>query len=246
MKNNNEMYIGRKFQALHPWLKGNNSITPANFYEKYNPDLQTTIFIALDLVVPLHLAYKVDTGNTYGAHDKNKEYIRKALKIAVIDEEDCGIPLTEDERDEIFEKLGEPPESSYNIYLITIFDESGFEKVVYVGKTDSKESRFKNGHLAALKLHDSQYKSYDKRVYFGTITFLADNEKQDYLPLECFSSKDDIKKCLSDVEKALIRYFDCELNTQKYFPETITKATIHIQNFTSVSVFLNDEIILLE
>ena len=127
------------------------------------------------------------------------------------------MPLAEDEREEILEKLGEPPESSYNIYLITIYDDIGFEKVVYVGKTDGKKSRFQNGHLAALKLHNPKYKAYDKRVYFGTITFIADNEKQDYLPLECFSSKDDIKRFLSDVEKFLIRYFNCELNIQKPF-----------------------------
>lgn len=243
MKDNNDLQIGKKFQALRPWLKGNNSITPANFYEKYNPDLHSTVFIALDLVVPLHLAHQVDTGNTEDVREKNIDYIHKALKIAIIDEEDCGMPLAEDEREEILQALKEPPESSYNIYLITIFDDSGFEKVVYVGRTDSDTSRFQSGHKAALKLHDPKYKAYDKRVYFGTITFLADNEKQTYLPLECFSSKDDRKRLLSNIEKALIKHFDCELNIQKPSPEIVSEATIHIQNFTNVSKFLDDAII---
>ena len=59
--------------------------------------------------------------------------------------------------------------------LIHMFLERTEEKLVYIGKTDSKSSRFSNGHLVALKLHNPRYQKYYKRVYFGTIMFLNKN-----------------------------------------------------------------------
>ena len=57
---------------------------------------------------------------------------------------------------------------------------------MYIGKTDSKNSRFLNGHLASLKLHNPIYDRYKKRVYFSTIMLL--NESGEYLPLEYITS----------------------------------------------------------
>ena len=66
----------------------------------------------------------------------------------------------------MLQEIGEPPFGCYNIYFITIYNEHE-EKLVYIGKTDSKKSRFSNGHLAALKLHNPIYNGYNKRVYWN-------------------------------------------------------------------------------
>ncbi|NLO41999.1 MAG: hypothetical protein GX109_03080 [Bacteroidales bacterium] len=76
-------------------------------------------------------------------------------------------------------ELGEPPECCYNVYFITTYYDKG-ERLVYIGKTDSQKSRFVNGHLAALKLHNPKYNMFNKRIYFGTIIFLSKDKK--YIP----------------------------------------------------------------
>ena len=150
---------------------GNESVTPKNFYGDKKPDVKQRTFIGLDIAVDLHLVNTVDTGNLKDTWNMTQEYIQKACDIANVGS-DNDFDLNHEEKYWILNELGKPPEYCYNIYCITIYNEHE-EKVVYIGKTDSKESRYINGHLAALKLHDPKYEFYDKRVYFGTIMFLT-------------------------------------------------------------------------
>ena len=62
-----------KFQSLSPWIMGNGSITPENFYGKLKPDLKMGAYISLDKVVDLYLANTVDTGNLRDSWRLNKE-----------------------------------------------------------------------------------------------------------------------------------------------------------------------------
>lgn len=160
-----------KFRPLSPWIMGNSSVTPNNFYIDNKPDLSKGAFIALDVATELHLAHTIITGTLENSWKANQTYIRKACIIANTGEEN-DFDLDGEDKLMILEKLGEPPECSYNIYLITIYNQSE-EKIVYIGKTDSANGRFANGHLAALKLHNPKYASYQKRVYFGTITLFT-------------------------------------------------------------------------
>lgn len=226
-----------KFRPLSPWITGNSSVTPNNFYIDNKPDLSLGGFIALDGAVDLHLAHTVKTKTLESSWKENQTYIERACKIADTGKEN-GFDLDGEDKRNILEELGKPPECSYNIYFITIYNEN-VEKVVYIGKTDSENGRFANGHLAALKLHDPKYSLYQKRVYFGTITLLSENNN--YIPLEFITPYDNAKKYLNGAEAFLIDRLKPELNIRRedinFFKEM---SQIHIQNFSKVSNFMND------
>lgn len=190
-----------KFQPLKPWIQGNGSVTPMNFYSNFTPSCEQGSFIALDVCVDLYLADTVETGNLFDSWKANNQYIERACDIAQIDVSDSSFDLDNEEKEWILRELGTPPECCYNLYFITVFNEWE-EKLVYVGKTDSKKSRFANGHSVALKLHNPKYDSFRKRVYFGTITFLSDNGN--YLPIEFIRPYRKAKKYLDEMEALLI------------------------------------------
>ena len=242
-----------RFQPIRPWIHGHSSVTPEIFYGKKDPDLTKEAFIGLDVCVELHGVNEVDTGNLQDSWTENREYINQALKLVNIDLNECGGDLDREEQEWIQQELGEPPYSSYNLYFITIYKESindtfestrtgeeskvVEEKVVYIGKTDSRCSRFVNGHLAALKLHHTKYQDYKKRVYFGTVTFLTIDK--DYLPLEFISPLSKAKKLLSNTEALLISWFNPELNIKTEDMGTMRYTSIIIENWSNVSKFLH-------
>lgn len=229
-----------KFQPLEPWIMGNESITPQNFFQNRKPCLELGAFIGLDECCELYLANTIDTGNLYDSWRKNEEYIKKVCAITGTDEE-SGYDLDREEKYWILKKLGEPPVCCYNIYFITIYNEYE-EKLVYIGKTDSKSSRFSNGHLVALKLHNPRYQKYYKRVYFGTIMFLS--EEKEYIPLEFIRPYKDAAKYLAGMEGILIERLKPELNVKhEAFSDLEGLSVIHIQNFTEKTEFFNDKFI---
>jgi len=233
--------ITLKFQPLKPWVQGNESVTPKNFYRDYKPSCEMGSFIALNVAVDLHLADKIDTGNLNDSWIANQQYIEMACDIAGIDleedvEESC-FSLDNEEKHWILEQLGSPPECCYNLYFVTIYNETE-EKLVYIGKTDARKSRFANGHSVALRLHNPIYASYKKRVHFGTIMFLTDDKE--YLPLEFIQPFDEAEKYLNEMESLLIRWFNPELNVRCGNMGMMKQMFIHIQNFTESSDFLND------
>ena len=230
-----------RISMLKPWVNGNESITPRNFFENNYPCFEVGAFIGIDYYVDLHKAHEFDSGNLEDSWTETRDYIENALEIAQFDlddiEEGEDFSLDHEEKHWILEELGEPPLASYNIYIITIYNDTE-EKIVYIGKTDAKGSRFSNGHLAALKLHNPIYDNYKKRVYFGNIVFLDDNKE--YLPLEYITSLDTAKELLSFTEMILINYFKPELNTQYKNINNPISIQFHIHNFTDTSPFLND------
>lgn len=227
---------------LEPWLMGNESITPENFMSNNSPDFEMGAFIGFDECIELYKANEFDSGNLNDSWISTRNYIDMALELIKCDINECGFGcLDNEEKYLILEELGNPPLGSYNIYLITIYNENE-EKIVYIGKTDSKKSRFSNGHLAALKLHNPIYDSYKKRVYFGTIMFL--DSSCNYLPLEYIYPLEKSQELLLNIEKLLIGYFKPELNIQNLFTQDDEfKLGIHIQNFTETKLFQSDIII---
>lgn len=222
-----------KFQPLMPWIKGNESVTPNNFYGKLKPCFEMGAFISLDIAVDLYLANTVDTGNLSDSWHKNKHYIERACEIANAGE-DNGYDLDHEEKAWILEELGEPPECCYNLYFITI-SKGEDERIVYIGKTDSERSRFINGHVAALKLHDPKYNMFIKRIYFGTTTFLS--SKKQYIPLEFVTPYSKAQKFLCEMEALLISHFNPELNIKSEQVGELQNLTVHIQNFSGISFF---------
>lgn len=225
-----------KFQPLKPWIKGNESVTPNNFYGNLKPCLELGAFISLDIAVDLYLANTIDTGNLYDSWHKNKEYIERACEIANVNEDNC-YDLDHEEKTWILEELGEPPECCYNLYFITVYNDTD-ERLVYIGKTDSKKSRFVNGHLAALKLHNPKYNMFNKRIYFGTITFLS--KENEYVPLEFITPFSEANELLCKMEALLISHFNPELNVKSEQVREMQDLIVHIQNFSDVSGFLDD------
>jgi len=229
-----------KFQQLKPWISGNESITPLNFYENLKPCIELGAFIGLDVCCDLYLANTIDTGNLYDSWVENKKYIDRVCEITGTNAE-CGYELDSEEKRWVLNELGEPPVCCYNIYFITIHNDHE-ERVVYIGKTDSQKSRFANGHLAALKLHNPKYHDYYKRVYFGTIMFISKNKE--YVPLEFITPFIVAKKYLSEMEAVLIDRLQPELNVKsEIMGELKNLGIIHIQNFSEVSDFMNDSFI---
>lgn len=51
-----------KNQPLKPWIKGNESITPNNFFSNALPNLEYGAWISLDIAVELYKANTIDTG----------------------------------------------------------------------------------------------------------------------------------------------------------------------------------------
>lgn len=226
-----------KFQPLKPWVMGNSSVTPENFYGNLKPDFEMGAFVSLDKAVDLYLASTVETGNLQDSWKSNKEYIEKACEIARVGQEN-SFDLDNEEKRWILDELGEPPACCYSLYFITIYNETE-EKLVYVGKTDSKKSRFVNGHLAALKLHNPIYECYHKRIYFGTIMFLS--ETTEYVPLEFVTPYELAEKYLGEMEAFLIDRLKPELNVRnEQIGEMENLGVVHIQNFSDVCGFMHD------
>lgn len=228
---------------LIPWLKGNESITPRNFYMKNKPNFELGAFLGIDEYIDLYKVYKFDSGNLEESWLKTREYINRAYSIInenvdeLLENDEVDISLDNEQKYMILKELGNPPLCSYNIYIITIYNDKE-EIVVYIGKTDSKKSRFKNGHLAALKLHNPKYEGYKKRVYFGTIMFLSERK---FVPLEYITPLEYARTLLNYIESILIKNFKPELNTLLIDSKIdIPKIQIHIQNFTDATPFLND------
>jgi hypothetical protein len=239
-----------RFQPLRPWIHGHNSVTPEVFYGKKEPNLTQGAFVGLDVCIDLHKANSVNTGNLQDSWTENRKYINRALELVNIDLNECGSDLGHEDQYLIQQELGEPPYSSYNLYFITIYKEyinetfeckSLEEKIVYIGKTDSKYNRFVNGHLAALKLHHPKYQEYKKRIYFGTVTFLT--EDKEYLPLEFISPFSKAKKLLSNTEALLIAWFNPELNVKVENMGNMRNTSIFIENWSDVSKFLHGFIV---
>ena len=203
-----------KNQPLKPWIKGNESITPNNFFSNALPNLEYGAWISLDIAVELYKANTIDTGYLKKSWNEHHEYIEQVCLLTGVDEEN-GYDLDREEKWWVLQKL------------------------VYIGKTDSKKSRFSNGHLAALKLHNPIYNGYNKRVYFGTVMFLSDDKE--YVPLEFISPYSRAERYLSEMEAYLIERLNPELNKKKeplHLLENLS--SVLIQNFSEENAFMKD------
>ena len=230
-----------KFRPLSSWLTEKSTLSPNSFYLNDEITLSMGVFIALDVAIDLHLANTIVTGTLENSWEENQSYIKKVCEIVNADR-DNSFDLDGEEKLIILEELGEPPESSYNIYFITIYYNEFEERVVYIGKTNSKIGRFSNGHSAALKLHDPKYSSYKKRVYFGTITLLS--KDGEYVPLEFITPFSKAKRYLNGTEAFLIHCLKPELNIHmENMGEFREVSLIHIQNFSEEPNFMKDKII---
>lgn len=86
-----------KNQPLKPWIKGNESITPNNFFSNALPNLEYGAWISLDIAVELYKANTIDTGYLKKSWNEHHEYIEQVCLLTGIDEEN-GYDLDREEK----------------------------------------------------------------------------------------------------------------------------------------------------
>jgi hypothetical protein len=203
-----------------------------------SPNLELGGFVALDVAVPLHKASELCAESLEGSWELAHRYIEDCKAIIEIDE---PMWLDKFEISQIKNELGEPPPLAYPIYFMSVADENGEEKLAYVGRTSSKNSRFSGGHAAITKLHAPEYQGLDKWLYLGCIVLLTEDN---YLPLEWVNPLGRAQELLHSIEAQLIYYLQPELNiNHKKHNNTKEYVQLHIQNFSSDTQFLNDQFV---
>lgn len=231
--------------TLSYWIDVKREIPNLINYVKKEPIFEIGYFLSLDICKPIHRVLEIDNQSLKKSWESTNFYIESALKIVsnVYKEEHLfnrnAVNIDKELVFEIKEQLGQPPTHCYPIYLVTVGN-GNEERIVYIGKTSSNNNRFIGGHRVALKLHEPKYFNLEKKVYFGCIMLLDENK--DYLPLEWIQPIDKALRILDNIESGLIYYYSPELNTQKTKKNySKINVNLHIQNFTNVTNFLNDE-----
>ncbi|WEG19275.1 hypothetical protein PQ478_21555 (plasmid) [Alkalihalophilus pseudofirmus] len=209
--------------------------------------IELECFIGIDVCFPLHKVLDMTAQSLDVTWNALKEYVDKALHIITEQyREELDIENYDKFRDvdkeiirEIKSQLTLIPPACYPIYIITV-GEGYDEKVVYIGKTSSKNHRFTGGHSAALKLHDPIYDGMMKHIYFGTVTFI-DNDKE-YMPLEFIQPYEDALNLLDNLEAGLIFNLKPDLNrTHRSRNNAKYDIVVNIENYSSRSNLLHNK-----
>jgi hypothetical protein len=166
------------------------------------------------------------------------EYVNEAKKLISIDSSRF---LEKEKGRFITTKLGNPPELCYPIYMIST-KTNNEERIVYIGKTSSKISRFNGGHRALIKLLAPKYDNHQKKIYTCGIVLLSGDKE--YLPLEWTKPLSLAESILKSIEAQLIHELQPELNTHHKKRYNVSHPlAIHIQNFSNTSKILHDKMI---
>lgn len=227
----------KTFSSLRPWLNRIHPLPSFKYLQDTSPILDLGASVIFDDYVPLYKLHRKEAQSLTISWEEKRNYVELALDIIDSDE---GGWLDREEVQMILDELGPPPDSCYPIYMFTVKRDE-FEEVLYIGKTSSKFSRFSGGHTAAIKIHHPKYDGFEKRVYFGCVTFL---DEDNYLPLEWIHPKKFSLELLDSIESQLIHSLKPALNThKKKHYRALLPTSIHIQNTCSDSMYLNDYMI---
>jgi hypothetical protein len=169
------------------------------------------VWLEIDVRVALHEAADFPLIPFDESRRLGMEYVDNACDLIG---RSRGMPrggIEKDDKQKIIAALGPPPSQSYSIYVISVANPDGDgERVVYVGKTNSKNHRFRGGHAALSKLHHSKYDGKLKQLYFGFVTAVNDDDHA--FPVEWIHPLDSRERILSSVEGQLIFELQPELN----------------------------------
>ncbi len=230
------MALSRKISLLDTWLDRRDPLHSFIDLDSRPPNQEFGGFLSLDIAVPAHESLDLEAESLAESWRKTQHYVTSALSI--IDADD-PMWLDREDAEMIRDQLGRPPPLCYPIYLITI-GEGETEKLVYVGKTSSNQARFKGGHTAFGKLMNPIYDGLPKRIYLCAVVLLADDKS--YQPLEWVKPLERAEMLLKSIEAQLIYSYKPELNTHHVQSDNAKwPVSLHIQNFSGVTSFLNDE-----
>lgn len=193
---------------LTPWLDGDFFVKRLEHYE----DGTTTpakVFVSIQASFELHDAPQLPLKTLDDSWRDTKNYLASACTL--IQRDTPRRSLSAVERKTVLATLGAPPAPAWPLYFFSV-DEYPNEKIVYIGKTDSKTHRFSDGHRAITALHRPEYRGVRTRLYLATVTIVSTGGN--YVPLEWMHPKALRNAIWSDVEAQLIFYFQPVLNTR--------------------------------
>jgi len=183
-----------------------------------------SVSVALDEAVPLHAIAEAKWCSLAETRRATSAYLKRAEELI---DGLWGGRLDSEERDLILTNLGQPPEFSLPIYIVSV-GAGDDERVVYVGKTSSS-TRFANGHRVGLKLHHPKYTHLAKTVYRCSVLLDIHDE---YVALEWVEPETLARRMLDCVESVLIHALQPELNVAKRRrPSVDLPVHIHVQNY---------------
>ncbi|MEH7090726.1 hypothetical protein ICR95_07775 [Priestia megaterium] len=221
------------FSPLRPWLNRTHPLPSFKYIQDISPTLELGASVVFDDYIPLYKLHRQKAQSLLLSWEQQRNYVELALDI--INSEEGGW-LDREEVQMILDEIGPPPDACYPIYMFTV-KKDNFEEVLYIGKTSSKFSRFSGGHTAAVKMHHPKYNDFEKRVYFGCVTFL---DGDNHLPLEWLHPKEFSSSLIDSIESQLIHSLKPALNTQKKKNyRALHPTSIHIQNTSSDSIYLD-------
>lgn len=204
-------------------------------------------FLGIDVRLPLHSVKEMKAQSLKSTWTEVNQYVDNAFNIMIhqygeeINSEDKNFLLDIDREilHEIENRLNRPPSTCYPIYIITVGSDKD-ERIVYIGKTSSKNHRFAGGHSAAIKLHNPQYSGLEKSIYFATIMLLSHDG--DYMPLEFIQPYDEAQNLLTNLEAGLIYSLKPELNkVHLHKNNTKIDMRLNIENHSGISSILHGE-----
>lgn len=224
-----------KSHLLESWLARSHSLSAFMTVELNSLNQKLGAFLSIDVVVPAHQASALDTKSLERSWKETNAYVKDALSIVNANE---PLLLDREEVAMIRDALGDPPSQCSPIYFITVGTGTA-ERVVYIGKTSSENSRFSGGHSALSKLLNPVYDGSSKQIYMGSVFLLTDEKK--LLPLEWIQPLASAEMILKSVEAQLTHKFKPELNTQNVEVDNACwPILVHIQNYYGGSSFLHD------
>ncbi|MEJ2901625.1 hypothetical protein WAE58_04290 [Pedobacter panaciterrae] len=221
------------------WLRGKYLMPDLDDFKTFQPDLDFLIWVAVNHKIPFHKILEHKILGLDEAWMRCREYYRNAINLVV--EYSPYMALDHEEGLEIIDTLGDPPDVSHPLYIITV-DDGTTEEIVYVGKSSSNHSRFKGGHTTAIKLLDPNYDGKLKWIYLCQVMLNATNDE--YLPLEFLGDKTLAEDILDDAESVLIDDYKPVLNTKKMDRLKVKRNfTIQIQKSFADSTAIQDKFI---
>lgn len=216
------------FSPLQPWLDRKAHEPPFRDITDLELDADTGCAVILDGWVPIHEALSLQPQSLSLSWHSQRAYVKAACEVILAE---SPLALDREEPGMITRKLGPPPKQAYPLYFITTKRADEDEKIVYIGKTSSKSSRFVGGHAAITKLHAPQFDGVEKRLHLGCVTFV--DKEWEYVPLEMVQPLVSAKKLLSDLEMQLIYHFQPVLNRAgKTTRLSKLEQIIHVQGIT--------------
>lgn len=215
--------------SISAWLSDRSFYLKSPLYMACEDHTWEHFWISFDASMGLHEAANFPLTSFEKSREACFSYLGNACKLL-----GRNIPQwspDEEGRRRIFEALGTPPLNAYTIYMMTISDPGSYgERIVYIGKTNSKSHRFRGGHAAISRLHAPEYDGKSKKIYFGCIVGFNDDEN--IIPIDWVSPEAGRDQILSDIELQLIYHLQPELNEYgKEKCKASERKSIHVQNF---------------